>query len=359
MNKKKIGIIGATGYTGSELMRILVNHPEVDVKIITSESRKGEKFSDVHSFFQGIVDMELKSAEEINDFDLDLIFMRDPEEEPAALEHLTEVLSQATGLVTFNGRGFDVPILETRYVLNRMPPLPLALPHLDLLMVARQLWRDHLPSRRLGELETHILDVKRSEQDLDSGLIPYLYREYLDTGDPTEMVRIFYHNEVDVLSLASLLVHMARMVEAPEEMSLAPAEWAGVGRVYDRAEREAAAMRAWRTALEGELEERCAARLWGELGLRHKRREAWIEALGIWDAWIQAQPRAIDPLVEKAKYYEWTVRDLEQALTCTQTALARAGKLPRGMDRYKVLAELHHRLERLEERLARYASDDA
>jgi len=78
MNKKKIGIIGATGYTGSELMRILVNHPEVDVKIITSESRKGEKFSDVHPFFQGIVDMKLKSAEEINDFDLDLVFLALP-----------------------------------------------------------------------------------------------------------------------------------------------------------------------------------------------------------------------------------------------------------------------------------------
>ncbi len=78
MNKKKIGIIGATGYTGSELMRILVNHPNVQVDVITSESRKGEKFSDVHPFFQGIVDQELKSADEIDNYDLDLVFLALP-----------------------------------------------------------------------------------------------------------------------------------------------------------------------------------------------------------------------------------------------------------------------------------------
>ncbi|MDA3860122.1 MAG: hypothetical protein PF445_02760, partial [Melioribacteraceae bacterium] len=54
MTKKKIGIIGATGYTGSELVRILTNHPDVEITMITSESRAGELFSDVHPFLQGI-----------------------------------------------------------------------------------------------------------------------------------------------------------------------------------------------------------------------------------------------------------------------------------------------------------------
>lgn len=294
-------------------------------------------------------------------FDLHLIFMRDPGEEPAALDYLTEVLADATGLVTFNGRGFDVPILETRYVLNRLPPTPLALPHLDLLTTARQLWRDHLPSRRLGELETQILEVARTEQDLDSGLIPYLYREYLETGDPREMARVFYHNEIDVLSLASLLVHVSHMVDRPAEMELAPAEWVGVGRVYDRAGCETEAVAAWQSALSGELEETCAARVWGELGVRHKRREEWCEALAVWDAWMAAQPVAIDPLVEKAKYYEWVTRDLAEAMACTQAAIERAGRLPNGMARFKVLAELDHRRQRLAERLARLdaTSNDA
>jgi uncharacterized protein len=290
-------------------------------------------------------------------FDLHLIFMRDPGEEPAALAYLTEVLSGASGLVTFNGRGFDVPILETRYVLNRMAPTPLSLPHLDLLSTARQLWRDHLPSRRLGELEMHILDVVRTEQDLDSGLIPTIYRTYLDSGDPREIARVFYHNQIDVLSLAALLAHVSRMVVRPDEMDLAAAEWVGVGRVYDCVEQEAEAFAAWQRALAGELEASCAARIWQELGVRYKRREAWTEALAIWDAWIAAQPVATAPLVEKAKYYEWVAHDLSAALRCSEMAISRAGRLPKGFGRLKVLAELDHRHKRLVTRLERLDGD--
>jgi len=290
---------------------------------------------------------------------LHLIFMRTPEEEFAALNYLSEVLDAATGLVTFNGRGFDVPILESRYILNRLPPTPLALPHLDLLTVARRLWRDHLPSRRLGVLETEILGIKRTEQDLDSGLIPYLYREYLETRDPTEMRRVFYHNEIDVLSLATLMAHVAEMVTAPEALSLAPGEWVGVGRILDQAGREGEALAAWRRALDdpAPLDEACAARTWAEMGLRHKRRGDWDRALAIWDAWMTADPAAIEPLEEKAKYFEWTARRLDVALACTEAALHRVAGWPAGARRRDTQAALEHRARRLRRRLARLDED--
>lgn len=78
MTKKKIGVMGATGYTGSELVRILKYHPEIDISIITSESRAGEKFSDVHPFFQGIVDDELHTADKVDNMELDLVFLALP-----------------------------------------------------------------------------------------------------------------------------------------------------------------------------------------------------------------------------------------------------------------------------------------
>lgn len=78
MTKHKIGIIGATGYTGSELVRILLNHKNVEIKAITSESRKGEKFSDVHPQFQDIFEIELVSIHDIADHDLDLVFLALP-----------------------------------------------------------------------------------------------------------------------------------------------------------------------------------------------------------------------------------------------------------------------------------------
>ena len=292
---------------------------------------------------------------------LHLIFLRSPEEEPAALHYIAEVLDGATGLVTFNGRGFDVPLLETRFILNRLAPRWLLLPHLDLLGVARQLWREHLPSRRLGVLEEEILEITRTEADVPSWMIPDLYRQYLLDGDTGEMARIFYHNRIDVLSLVSLLAHTARMIASPEQMALSAAEWVGIGRVYDRARREAEAMAAWERALAGEAGEispECAERVCQELGLRYKRREAWTEAFAVWEMWARSAPWAIDPFVERAKYYEWTAGDLEAALKETQAALRRAASLPRGMQQLHTLAELRHRQERLERKLAGRREED-
>ncbi|MFA5297212.1 MAG: N-acetyl-gamma-glutamyl-phosphate reductase [Lutibacter sp.] len=78
MDKKKIGIIGATGYTGSELVRILTNHPNVEITMITSESRAGELFSDVHPFLQGIADQKLVAMNQIDEYELDLVFLALP-----------------------------------------------------------------------------------------------------------------------------------------------------------------------------------------------------------------------------------------------------------------------------------------
>jgi len=78
MKKFKIGIIGATGFTGSELVRILTHHPQVEITVITSESRKGEKFSDVHPFFHGLANQTLDSADNVEPYDLDLAFLALP-----------------------------------------------------------------------------------------------------------------------------------------------------------------------------------------------------------------------------------------------------------------------------------------
>lgn len=287
--------------------------------------------------------------------DLHLIFMRDPEDEVAALRYLETVLADASGLVSFNGRAFDLPILETRFVLNRMAPGCLNLPHLDLLPLARQLWRDHLSSRRLVVLEEKILDVVRSGEDLPSSLIPYFYRQYLETGDPTEMARIFYHNRIDVLSLATLLWHSLRVVTEPEACELAAGEWAGVGRIYDRVGWESRALDAWHLALSeetGDIADESAERLWREIGTRHKRAENWGAAHAIWDAWIERVPLSVFPLVEQAKYFEWVTKDLSAALARSEEALARAEAWHAGHKRRKTLAELRHREERLRRKLA-------
>lgn len=78
MFKHKVAIVGATGFTGSELVRILINHPSVEITAITSESRAGEKFSDVHPFFEQICDLELIKANELKTSEIDLAFLALP-----------------------------------------------------------------------------------------------------------------------------------------------------------------------------------------------------------------------------------------------------------------------------------------
>lgn len=283
---------------------------------------------------------------------LHLVFLRDPDEEPAALTYLANLLQNSTGLVTFNGAGFDLPLLESRFILQRMPPCWGALPHLDLLTVARLLWREHLPSRRLGMLETAVLGITRTEADLPSWLIPSAYREYLLTGRTDEIQRIFYHNEVDVLSMVTLLVHCARRLQAPEALPLAAGEWVGVGRLYERAGRIPEAEAAWEHALEEDtLPPDVAARLWETLAHRRKQAGEWEAALEIWECWANRLPTAIEPLVERAKVFEWLNHDAATALQETERALKRAARLPRGIAREEALVELHHRENRLQRKL--------
>lgn len=283
---------------------------------------------------------------------LHLIFLRDPDEERAALHYLAELLQGVTGLVTFNGAGFDLPLLESRFILQRMAPLWRALPHLDLLTIARALWREHLPSRRLGALETEVLGIERTETDLPSWLIPAAYREYLLTGRTDEIRRIFYHNEFDVLSMVTLLVHCAWRAQLSDASKIAASEWVGIGRLYERAGCLEEAERAWQHALEEDtLSADVAARLWQALALRRKQAEAWEAALDLWQCWAERLPRAIEPLVERAKYFEWTARDIAAALAETEHALARAANLPRGLAREQTLSELRHRETRLRRKL--------
>ncbi|WP_339815161.1 N-acetyl-gamma-glutamyl-phosphate reductase [uncultured Imperialibacter sp.] len=101
MPKKKIGVVGATGYTGSELVRILANHPEVEIAVITSESRAGEKFSDVHPFFKDIVDQPLHKADKVNELNLDLVFLALPH--GVSMEYVKQFAGKGFKIVDFSG----------------------------------------------------------------------------------------------------------------------------------------------------------------------------------------------------------------------------------------------------------------
>ena len=152
----------------------------------------------------------------INDeFVLQQFFMRDPSEEQALLEGLGAFLASAQALVTFNGKAFDAPLLVTRYTLHSIPVPFKEFAHLDLLPLARRLWRDRLELRALKFLEENILFAPRTVEEVPGYEIPYIYFDYLRDGDARPLKGVFYHNAMDVVAMAALLSDTAKMLEDP------------------------------------------------------------------------------------------------------------------------------------------------
>ena len=202
-------------------------------------------------------------------------FMRDFDDEPALLTALEPLLARAAAIVTFNGAGFDLPLLETRFILARRR-WPASLAHLDLLRPARRVWTGWLPDCRLSTLESAVLGLAR-EDDVPGGLIPLLYFDYLRTRRAGPLRRIFEHNRSDVLSLVALVGWFGRALL--DGSSVRPEELAGLGRLWEPFDLERS-LACYRGALGAGLPEPVAQ--WARLRLAwwEKRAARWTAACG-------------------------------------------------------------------------------
>jgi uncharacterized protein YprB with RNaseH-like and TPR domain len=284
-------------------------------------------------------------------FRLRQYFLRDPGEEQAMLQALSDDLEAAGGFVTFNGRAFDLPLVEMRYQvgLRRRWPLTQS-PHLDLLFPSRRLWRNHLPDCTLGTIERQILGVERGQQDVPGALIPGMYLDYLHSGDASEMNRVLYHNAIDVLSLVGLTARLLRTHESDDPGALAGAEALGVARWHQMAERYDQAETAYQAALRSK-EDAVRLEALQRLSSYLKRRDRRLEAAPLWEAWHQTTPDDIRPCIELAMFYEWHAIDLEQAMRWAQEALVCLSHWPAGWRRDRAWEAVQHRVERLKNKL--------
>src|SRR2546422_906209 len=144
-------------------------------------------------------------------------FMRDFDEEPALLAALRPLLERASGVVTFNGASFDLPLLETRFIMARRR-WPSTLPHLDLLRPARRVWTSCFADCRLATLEREVIGVVR-EDDIAGALIPAIYFDFLRSRRAAPLGRVLAHNRDDVLTLVGLLGWFGGALTAREELT--------------------------------------------------------------------------------------------------------------------------------------------
>ena len=279
-------------------------------------------------------------------------FMRDIPEERAMLALLREAMEPHEGLVTFNGRAFDWPLLETRFAMNRQPaPQRAAARHLDLLLPARRLWRLRLSSCALSSLEEHVLNVSRGQDDVPGWAIPGLYRDYLTWGRAEPMRRVFYHNAHDILSLATLAALLCRSVREPLQALKHGEDLFGLGRHLEAQGDMEAAVRLYQHCLRCKLPPKTREAVMRRLSQIHRRYGQLQEAVTLWHA--LAEEGDFEACVELAKYYEHRVGNLTLAHKMARQArdLLQQFRYP---DRRK-LAEVERRLQRLEVKAGRRA----
>ncbi len=290
-------------------------------------------------------------------------FMRDPGEEEALLNTLVADLDGRAGWVTFNGRSFDLPLLETRLTMIGQRGALGRRPHLDLLHPARRLYQRRLPSCKLGEIESSIFHIIREQDDVPGELIPQMYLDYLRTGDPSDMRRVIYHNAMDVLSLVTLATHLLAVfstqfsnlhAKRPREASnlppptLHPEDLLRLARWHDDNHRPAEAESAYRRALEGQLSLEARRDGLTHLAALLKKQDRRAEAAPLWEQLASFTLDDPAPFTELAKFYEWHETDILQAIAWTRRALNIVNAGPRGWPRAEAAAALQHRLERLQ-----------
>ena len=280
-------------------------------------------------------------------FEVHQFLMRDYPEEPYLLKHVAAGLERFDVLCTFNGTGFDVPLLESRFLMNRMSRSCLDLPHLDLLHMCRRLWKLRLGRCNLGRLEEVILGKPR-ENDLPGSEVPQRYFAYLKTKQPSLLEDILKHNAQDIASLCVLLNHMADLYLHPEKIRFSEDVYS-MGRALERIDRTENARRCYRLASRG----RAGGLASAALAASYRREGDRDAAAGIWRDMIREGKGGVRPYVELAKYEEHVRKNLPEALRLTEQAMIRLSEPGLGSGRavQEEKNELQYRWQRLKRKL--------
>ncbi|MBE0696214.1 MAG: ribonuclease H-like domain-containing protein [Anaerolineaceae bacterium] len=260
-------------------------------------------------------------------FELVQFFMRDPSEESALLAALDQWLSRFDVVVTFNGKSYDVPLLNTRYQINGLTPPFGSYEHVDVLQIARKLWRDRLPSRALGELEKEIVRFRRTNDEVPGWMIPQLYFDYLRSGDARPLAGVFYHNAIDILTLAALFGYVADLLKNPVRQEMVYGlDLASIARLYEEMGWfEQAAGLYGRSLEQGDLPEPFFFKTIERYARLHRRQNEWDRAVALWR--IGAEHGMVSACVELSKFYEHRERNPLEALNWARKAMENLEKM--------------------------------
>jgi uncharacterized protein len=285
-------------------------------------------------------------------FSVEQYLMRDYNEERAMLSGLRESLVDAQVLVTFNGKAFDIPLLQSRFVLARQR-WPLAgVVHLDLLHPARRIWKMRLGSCSLANLESQILDIERAD-DIPGHLIPQVYFRYVRTRNPQGLGSILCHNRQDIETLARLTLRLGGIFSGQASEELAPVDLFSAARYAHALGQREMAVRWNETALLRGLPEDREVEAKKAKAARLKEQKKYSEAAELWRDLSERSAAFLEDVQEElAIYHEHRKGDLEEALNLSERALAHL------LDK-TAQKKWRHRRDRVAMKLARHKPAEA
>lgn len=287
-------------------------------------------------------------------FELIQLFLRDPVEEPALLAALDYWLSMFNVVITFNGKSFDIPLLNMRYQINGLSTPFLKYDQIDVLQISRKIWRDRLASRALGDLEKEILRFHRTSEDIPGWMIPQMYFDYLRTRNARPLAGIFYHNAIDILSLATLFGVTVSLISDPlQGENTFGIDLAAIAKIYEEMGRlDQAAVIYQRSLEQGNLPENFFTRTIERYAHLNKQQKNWNYAVELWN--IGANHGSVLACVELSKYYEHHVQNYAESMTWAKKALENLENLDTFDHPQKTLEEdIQIRIGRLSKRIYR------
>lgn len=275
--------------------------------------------------------------------------MRDYGQEADMLREVASLIARADTIVTFNGKSFDLPLLESRMIMNRIRVHVTDMPHLDLLHAARRVYKLRLGRCNLTALEEAVLGKTRRD-DLPGAQVPERYFTYLKTGEFALLEDVLRHNFDDIQSLAELTAVICSAYRQPELLRYEQ-DILGVGKTLLHGRRTQQARNCLKILGHSTLAPQ--AHLY--LASSYKQGREWTEAAEIWKTMIAKGEGGAWPYIELAKYYEHVQHDYDKALRYATSALQYLlNTMPLNGDDEKQTAPLFKRIERLKRKQRTY-----
>jgi uncharacterized protein YprB with RNaseH-like and TPR domain len=280
-------------------------------------------------------------------------FLGEMAEEERMIQELGQFFSEMNfqSVVSYNGKGFDIPLLETRFILHRQPFRLSELPHLDFLYSARSLWRHKHENCRLFHLAREVVNADRAE-DIPSAEIPWRYFQYLNTGNFELIEPILYHNQEDILSLLGVVVSGALVFSEKGEKGFVDAmDLYGAGKVMEKVGEVEKSLDFFQKALDGELSDEITLEAKKKISYHFKKNQDWERAVMMWKEMTSAETASMSQLLsfrELAMYLEHKEKKFDEARGVAEEGFV----MSMGFSSYYE-KDFAHRLERLKQKIRR------